>query len=56
MDLRTVPKPARDWLALSRLTYDADSVHVNDPMPRLAIGQAHDVLSHLNQVTQARTF
>ncbi|MFI5673030.1 erythromycin esterase family protein [Streptomyces sp. NPDC051704] len=56
VDLRTAPKAARDWLTVSRPTYDAGSVYVNDPMPRLAIGQAYDVLIHLNQVTQARTF
>ncbi|MFI1524645.1 erythromycin esterase family protein [Kitasatospora cineracea] len=56
VDLRTAPKTARDWLDVSRPTYDAGSVFVNDPMPRLAIGQAYDVLVHLNQVTQARTF
>ncbi|MGW2402866.1 erythromycin esterase family protein [Kitasatospora sp. NPDC001664] len=56
VDLRTAPKAARDWLNVSRPTYDAGSVYVSDPMPRLAIGQAYDVLIHLNQVTQARTF
>ncbi|MFE4973937.1 erythromycin esterase family protein [Kitasatospora sp. NPDC056651] len=56
VDLRTAPGAARDWLDVSRPTYDAGSVYVSDPMPRLAIGRAYDVLVHLDQVTQARTF
>ncbi|GAA2825127.1 erythromycin esterase family protein [Kitasatospora sp. CM 4170] len=54
VDLRTVPRAARDWLDVSRPTYDAGSVYRSDPMPRLAIGRAYDVLIHLNQVTRAR--
>ncbi|WP_380282386.1 erythromycin esterase family protein [Kitasatospora purpeofusca] len=56
VDLRTAPRAARDWLDVSRPTYDAGSIFVNDPLPRLAIGRAYDVLIHLNQVTEARTF
>ncbi|MGW1177817.1 erythromycin esterase family protein [Kitasatospora sp. NPDC002543] len=56
VDLRTAPRAARDWLDVSRPTYDAGSVYVADPMPRLAIGRAYDVLVHLHQVTQARKF
>ncbi|MFI5648959.1 erythromycin esterase family protein [Kitasatospora sp. NPDC051705] len=56
VDLRTAPRAARDWLAVSRPSYDAGSIYVSDPMPRLAIGQAYDILIHLNQVTQARKF
>ncbi|MFB7475135.1 erythromycin esterase family protein [Kitasatospora sp. NPDC056184] len=56
VDLRTAPAAARDWLDVSRPTYEAGSVYISDPMPKLAIGRAYDVLVHLNQVTQARTF
>ncbi|MFB6890639.1 erythromycin esterase family protein [Kitasatospora sp. NPDC056327] len=56
VDLRTAPRVARDWLNVSRPTYDAGSIFVGDPMPRLAIGRAYDVLVHLDQVTQARKF
>ncbi len=56
LDLRTAPRVVRDWLDVARPTYDAGSVYVSDPMPRLAIGRAYDVLIHLHQVTQARTF
>lgn len=56
VDLRTAPQVARDWLDVSRPTYDAGSVYVSDPMPQLAIGKAYDVLIHLDQVTQARKF
>ncbi|MER5352098.1 erythromycin esterase family protein [Kitasatospora sp. NPDC002551] len=56
LDLRTAPRAARDWLDVTRPTYDAGSVFVDDPMPRLALGRAYDVLVHLNQVTQARKF
>ncbi|MFE4518209.1 erythromycin esterase family protein [Kitasatospora sp. NPDC056783] len=56
VDLRTAPRAARDWLDVSRPTYDAGSVYVSDPMPRLAIGRAYDVLVHLHQVTPARKF
>ncbi|MFJ9775941.1 erythromycin esterase family protein [Kitasatospora sp. NPDC101157] len=56
VDLRTVARVARDWLDVSRPTYEAGSVYVGDPMPRLAIGRAYDVLVHLNRVTQARVF
>ncbi|MEV7189776.1 erythromycin esterase family protein [Kitasatospora sp. NPDC093102] len=56
VDLRTAPRAARDWLDVTRPTYDAGSVYVSDPMPQLAIGRAYDVLIHLNHVTQARKF
>ncbi|MFI6055759.1 erythromycin esterase family protein [Streptomyces violascens] len=56
VDLRTAPRVARDWLDVARPTYDAGSVYISDPMPRLAIGRAYDVLIHLHQVTQARMF
>ncbi|MBD0669465.1 erythromycin esterase family protein [Streptomyces sp. CBMA156] len=56
VDLRTAPRAARDWLDVSRPTYDAGSVYTDDPMPQLAVGRAYDVLVHLNQVTQARKF
>ncbi|MFE2111500.1 erythromycin esterase family protein [Kitasatospora sp. NPDC059463] len=54
VDLRTVPEAARDWLDVSRPTYDAGSVFISDPMPRLAVGRAYDVLIHLNEVHAAR--
>ncbi|MER7702643.1 erythromycin esterase family protein [Kitasatospora sp. NPDC097605] len=54
VDLRTVPRAARDWLDVSRPTYDAGSVFLNDPMPRLAVGRAYDVLIHLDEVHAAR--
>ncbi|MFF2951737.1 erythromycin esterase family protein [Kitasatospora sp. NPDC057965] len=56
VDLRTAPRAARDWLDVSRPTYDAGTVFVKDPLPQLAIGRAYDVLVHLNQVTEARRF
>ncbi|MFB8238362.1 erythromycin esterase family protein [Kitasatospora purpeofusca] len=56
VDLRTAPRAARDWLNVSRPTYEAGSVYRTDPRPELAIGRAYDVLIHLNQVTQARMF
>ncbi|MEU3498979.1 erythromycin esterase family protein [Kitasatospora cineracea] len=56
VDLRAAPRAVRDWLDVTRPTYDAGSVYVSDPMPRLAVGGAYDVLIHLHQVTRARTF
>ncbi|MDY0813661.1 erythromycin esterase family protein [Kitasatospora purpeofusca] len=56
VDLRTAPRAARDWLNVSRPTYEAGSVYRTDPRPQLAIGRAYDVLVHLNEVTQARMF
>ncbi|MFJ4090710.1 erythromycin esterase family protein [Kitasatospora sp. NPDC089913] len=56
VDLRTVPRAARDWLDVTRPTYEAGSVYRTDPRPELAIGRAYDVLIHLNRVTQARMF
>ncbi|MFE6747079.1 erythromycin esterase family protein [Kitasatospora purpeofusca] len=56
VDLRTAPRAARDWLDVSRPTYEAGSVYRTDPRPELAIGRAYDVLIHLNRVTQARMF
>ncbi|MGW4695598.1 erythromycin esterase family protein [Kitasatospora cineracea] len=56
VDLRAAPRVVRDWLDVTRPTYDAGSVYVSDPMPRLAVGRAYDVLIHLHQVTRARTF
>ncbi|MFF7458450.1 erythromycin esterase family protein [Kitasatospora sp. NPDC008115] len=57
VDLRTLPRTARDWLDVSRPTYDAGSVYISDPMPRLAVGRAYrayDVLIHLDEVHAAR--
>ncbi|MFF8773028.1 erythromycin esterase family protein [Kitasatospora sp. NPDC015120] len=54
VDLRTVPGAARDWLDVSRPTYDAGSVFISDPMPELAVGRAYDVLVHLHEVHAAR--
>ncbi|GAA1387101.1 hypothetical protein GCM10009639_11780 [Kitasatospora putterlickiae] len=54
VDLRSAPRVARDWLDVTRPTYDAGSVFINDPMPRLAVGRAYDVLIHLNEVHAAR--
>ncbi len=54
VDLRTAPRAARDWLNTARPTYEAGSVFVTDPVPTLAVGQAYDVLIHLNEVHAAR--
>ncbi|MFF9646614.1 hypothetical protein [Kitasatospora aureofaciens] len=56
VDLRTAARAARDRLDSSRPTGDAGPVHVGDPMPRLAIGRACDVLIHPHQATRARRF
>ncbi|WP_405676683.1 erythromycin esterase family protein [Streptomyces sp. NBC_00868] len=53
LDLRTLPVAGRNWLNTPRPVYNAGSSFKNDPLPTLAIGQAYDILIHLNQVHEA---
>ncbi|MFE6054121.1 erythromycin esterase family protein [Kitasatospora sp. NPDC056446] len=52
VDLRSVPPTARGWLDTEHPTYDAGTIFPN-PLPRLAIGPAYDVLVHLHETTAA---
>ncbi|WP_405358672.1 erythromycin esterase family protein [Kitasatospora sp. NBC_00085] len=53
VDLRTLPAVARTWLDTPRPVYEAGSSFKNDPLPTVAITQAHDILVHLHQVHEA---
>ncbi|MCZ0972121.1 erythromycin esterase family protein [Streptomyces albulus] len=52
-DLRKVPATARNWLDISRPTYDVGTQFPNSTTPELAIGRAYDVLFHLHTVREA---
>ncbi len=53
VDLRTAPAEVRSWLDRPRPVYDAGSTFTPDPLPRLAVGRAYDVLVHLHRVRAA---
>jgi erythromycin esterase-like protein len=55
LDLRTVPDPARAWLDKERVTWNIGAGWPDPVEYRSALGQAHDILIHLNDV-EATTY
>jgi erythromycin esterase len=55
LDLRTAPRPARAWLDTARVTWNIGAGWPDPVEYRTALGQAHDVLIHLNDV-EATTY
>ncbi|WP_406153891.1 erythromycin esterase family protein [Streptomyces sp. NBC_01023] len=53
-DLRRAPTAARNWLDVSRPTYDVGTQFPVDGTPEIAIGRAYDVLVHLHTVRAAK--
>ncbi|WP_328726446.1 erythromycin esterase family protein [Streptomyces sp. NBC_00259] len=53
MDLRTVPKAARAWLAADRPTRSIGTSYP-EPVHRIAQARSHDILIHLHRVSPAR--
>ncbi|MFD3731292.1 erythromycin esterase family protein [Streptomyces sp. NPDC058632] len=55
LDMRTAPRSVRDWLDQPRVTYNIGAGWP-DPMEyRIALGEAHDILIHLDDV-EATTY
>ncbi|MYV99392.1 erythromycin esterase family protein [Streptomyces sp. SID3343] len=52
LDLRNAPRAARDWLGVSRPTYDMGTQYPY-PLGQIAIGRSYDVLIHLHAVREA---
>ncbi|MGW0653423.1 erythromycin esterase family protein [Streptomyces umbrinus] len=50
LDMRTVPNSARVWLDKSRVTWNIGAGWPDPVTYKIALGQAHDVLIHLNEI------
>ncbi|WP_405547165.1 erythromycin esterase family protein [Streptomyces phaeochromogenes] len=50
LDMRTVPNSARAWLDKSRVTWNIGAGWPDPLTYKIALGQAHDVLIHLNEI------
>jgi erythromycin esterase-like protein len=50
LDMRTAPNSARAWLAKPRLTYNIGAGWPDPQTYKIALGKAHDILIHLNEV------
>lgn len=50
LDMRTVADPARAWLDTSRLTWNIGAGWPDPTVYKSALGQAHDVLIHLEDI------
>ncbi|MFI8089758.1 erythromycin esterase family protein [Streptomyces sp. NPDC086080] len=55
LDMRTAPRVVRTWLAEPRLTWNIGAGWPDPTEYRIALGEAHDVLIHLNEV-EATTY
>ncbi|MGI5423185.1 erythromycin esterase family protein [Streptomyces sp. CA-179760] len=53
VDLRTVPRPARDWLDRARPTRSIGTIYP-EPSYDIALARTHDILIHLHRVKAAR--
>ncbi|MFI6376057.1 erythromycin esterase family protein [Streptomyces sp. NPDC050546] len=53
VDLRTVPRPARDWLRQARPTRSIGTVYPEREYD-IALARTHDILIHLHRVEAAR--
>jgi erythromycin esterase len=52
VDLRTLPRPTREWLMVKRPTRDIGNVYPSPDLP-VALGESYDLLIHLDTVTAA---
>ncbi|MDQ1033964.1 erythromycin esterase-like protein [Streptomyces sp. V3I8] len=50
LDMRTAPNSARAWLAEPRVTYNIGAGWPDPVTYRIALGKAHDILVHLDEV------
>ncbi|MFE9925931.1 erythromycin esterase family protein [Streptomyces sp. NPDC005774] len=55
LDMRTAPRSVRDWLDQPRVTYSIGAGWPDPVEYKIALGAAHDVLIHLNEV-EATTY
>ncbi|MEU2602735.1 erythromycin esterase family protein [Streptomyces hirsutus] len=55
LDMRTAPRSVRDWLDQPRVTYNIGAGWPDPTEYRIALGEAHDILVHLDEV-EATTY